>query len=151
MSIEERLQEDMKQAMKAGRKDELSAIRLLRAQLKDARIDKGEDLTEQEVMGILQKAAKSRKESIEIYHEGNRQDLVDKEQFELDVIKRYLPAEMSEEEIRRIITEQINSLNLTSEKDIGRLMGALMAQLKGRADGKIVQKLASEALATLTS
>lgn len=151
MSIEERLQEDMKQAMKAGRKDELGAIRLMRAQLKDARIDKGEDLSEEEVMGILQKAAKSRKESIGIYQDGNRQDLVDKEEFELGIIKRYLPEEMPEEEISKIITEQISSLNLTSDKDIGRLMGALMPQLKGKADGKIVQQLAREALAKLTS
>jgi uncharacterized protein YqeY len=151
MSIEERLQEDMKLAMKAGKKEELSAIRLMRAQLKDARIDKGQDLTDEEVTGILQKSAKRRKESIDIYREGNRQDLVDKEQFELDIIKKYLPEEMSEQEILQIITGQIQSMNLTSDKDIGRLMGAIMPRFKGKADGKIVQKLAREALAKLTS
>jgi len=151
MSLEERLQEDMKLAMKAGRKEELGAIRLMRAQLKDARINKRDDLTEQEVVGILQKAAKKRKESIEIYDQGNRPDLVEKETFELGVIERYLPEQISEDAIVNMIDEEISTLNLNSEKDIGRLMGVLMPRVKGIADGKVVQNLAKEALAKLSA
>jgi len=151
MTTEERLQEDMKLALKAGKKDELSAIRLMRAQLKDAKIEIGEDLTEDQVAGILQKAAKKRKESIDMYLDGNRQDLADKEAFELTVIKRYLPEEMSEDSILEIIRNEITSLNLNSDKDIGRLMGAVMPKLKGKADGNLVQQLARKALADLSS
>jgi len=151
MPLEERLLEDMKAAMKAGKKDELSVIRLLRAQLKDTRIEKGADLDENDVVVALQKAAKKRKESIELYRRGNRQDLVAKESFELEVILKYLPETLPENEVQKIIQDKISKLNLTGEKDIGRLMGALMAELKGKADGKIVQQLAKEALANLSS
>ena len=150
MTTEERLQEDMKLAMKAGKKDELSAIRLMRAQLKDARISKSDDLTEDEVLGILQKTAKKRKESIDIFRDANRQDLADKETFELSVIQQYLPEELSDDAILEIINNEIKSLNLSSDKDIGRLMGTLMPKLKGKADGKLVQQLALKALADLS-
>jgi uncharacterized protein YqeY len=150
MTTEERLQEDMKLAMKAGKKDELSAIRLMRAQLKDARISKSDDLTEDEVLGILQKTAKKRKESIDIFRDANRQDLADKETFELSVIQQYLPEELSDDAILEIINNEIKSLNLSSDKNIGRLMGTLMPKLKGKADGKLVQQLARKALADLS-
>ena len=150
MTTEERLQEDMKLAMKAGKKDELSAIRLMRAQLKDARIKKSDDLTEDEVLGILQKSAKKRKESIDIFRDGNRQDLADKELFELSVIQKYLPEELSEESILEVINAEIKSLTLSSDKDIGRLMGTLMPKMKGKADGKLVQQLARKTLADLS-
>lgn len=146
MSLEKRILDDMNAALKAGRKDELSAIRMMRAQLKDARIDKGEDLNDQEVVGILQKAAKKRKESIEIYRDGNRPDLMAKEETELRFIEKYLPTQMSEEELRNLIGQVVKTQNLTSEKDIGRLMGALMPQVKGKADGSLVQRLAREVL-----
>jgi len=150
MTTEERLQEDMKLAMKAGKKDELSAIRLMRAQLKDARIKKSDDLTEDEVLGILQKSAKKRKESIDIFRDGNRQDLADKELFELSVIQKYLPEELSEESILEVINAEIKSLTLSSDKDIGRLMGTLMPKMKGKADGRLVQQLARKTLADLS-
>jgi len=150
MTTEERLQEDMKLAMKAGKKDELSAIRLMRAQLKDARIKKSDDLTEDEVLGILQKSAKKRKESIDIFRDGNRQDLADKELFELSVIQKYMPEELSEESILEVINAEIKSLTLSSDKDIGRLMGTLMPKMKGKADGKLVQQLARKTLADLS-
>jgi uncharacterized protein YqeY len=103
------------------------------------------------VAGILQKAAKKRKESIEMYIDGNRQDLADKEAFELTVIKRYLPEEMSEDSILEIISLEITTLNLNSDKDIGRLMGIVMPKLKGKADGNLVQQLARKALAELST
>ena len=149
MSLEDRILEDMKSALKAGRKDELGTIRLLRAQLKEERISKGSDLSEEDVMAVLQKAAKGRRESIDLYRKGNRQDLVDKEEQELALIQNYLPDQISESEINQIITLTIKKLGIISDKNIGKLMGAVMPQVKGKADGKLVQQLARTALANL--
>ena len=149
MSLEDRILDDMKSALKAGRKEELGTIRMLRAQLKEERISKGSDLTEEDVMAVLQQAAKRRRESIHLYRKGNRQDLVDKEEQELALIQNYLPAQLSESEINQIITLTMQKLDITSEKDIGKLMGAVMPQVRGKADGKMVQQLARTALANL--
>ena len=150
MTIEERLLEDMKLALKAKDKIQLDTIRLLRAQIKDMYIDKKADLTENEVEKILSTAAKRRKEAIELYAKGNRNDLVAKEQAELDIILKYLPEQLDEQEIDNIVHETINTLQATSEKDIGRVMGTLMSKLKGKADGKLVQQKVREALSKLT-
>jgi uncharacterized protein YqeY len=150
MPIDKKLQEDLKLAMKAGEKDEVSTLRLLLAHIKNARIQKGEDLDDTEIIEVLFKSVKTHKESIQMYEQGGRQDLVDKENVELEIISRYLPEQLSEEQISSIISETINTLNLTSEKDIGRLMGAVMPKVKGKADGKIVQQLARSALLNQT-
>lgn len=150
MTLEERLLEDMKSAMKAGQKTELATIRMLRAQLKDARISKGADLTQEDVEAALQQAAKRRREAIELFLKGNRQDLVDKEQNEIEIISKYLPRQLSEDEIKTLIAGMINKLGISDEKDIGKLMGSLMPQVKGKADGKVVQQLARTALANLS-
>jgi len=150
MLLEDQILEDMKSAMKAGHKAELATIRMIRAQLKDARIDKGSDLSEEEVVTVLQQAAKRRRESIDMYQKGNRQDLVEKEQEELKIVQKYLPEQMSEEEIKQLIAQNIAKLGITSEKDIGKLMGNIMTLAKGKADGKVVQQLARTALANLS-
>jgi len=146
MSIDEKLQEDLKLAMKAGKKDEVSTLRLLRANIKNARIQKREELDDNEIIEVLIKSAKTRKESIDLYEKGGRKDLVAKEKAELELISRYLPEQLSENQISIIISETITALNLSSEKDIGRLMGAVMPKLKGKADGNVVQQLARSAL-----
>ena len=151
MALEELLFEDLKLAMKARRKEEISTLRLLRAQIKDARISKGEDLDEQEVTSVLQKAAKIRKEAIEMFLQGNREDLVAKEQKEYEIIAKYLPEQLSEEQIDNLIQEIISSLDVTSEKDFGRVMGAIMPKVKGKADGKIIQQKVKLALTQLPS
>lgn len=151
MSLEERLLEDLKLAMKAGRKEEISTLRMLRAQIKNARISKGEDLSDQEVALVLQKAVKVRKEAMEMFSKGNRADLVAKEQKEYDIIAKYLPEQLSEEQIEKLIRETISSLEVSSEKDIGRVMGALMPKVKGKADGKIIQQKVRLALTQLPS
>ena len=140
MSIEQQLKEDMKLAMKEGRKTELDTIRLLRAQLKSAAIEKKSDLDETEQVQVLQREAKKRKESIEAYKKGNRQDLVEKETAELDFISGYLPEQLSESEIDQLVRQEIETLQVKSIKDMGRVMGAIMPKLKGKADGKIVQQ-----------
>ena len=151
MSLEERLLEDLKLAMKAGRKEEVSTLRMLRAQVKDARISKGEDLTDQEVSAVLQKAVKIRKEAMEMFSKGDRIDLVEKEQKEYEIISIYLPEQLTEEQIENLIQETIFSLQVSGEKDLGRVMGAIMPKVKGKADGKIIQQKVKLALTQLPS
>ena len=150
MSVEKQLLENMNAALKAGRKGEVATIRMVRAQLKNARIAKGSELDETDVNQVLQKAVKIRKEAIEMYQQAGRQDLVNKESGELQIIQKYLPQPLSEDEIKRVIAEIQASLNLSSEKDLGRLMGAIMTKVQGKADGKLVQQLAKAALANLS-
>jgi len=147
MSILQQLIEDMKQAMKAQEKLKLSTIRLLISDLKKEKIDSGKDLTPDQEIKILMSAAKKRKEAIEAYQAGNRQDLVEKEQQELAIIHQYLPAQMSAQEIAKQIDEIIQSTGALSMKDLGKVMSEAMKALKGRADGKIVQQLVREKLA----
>ena len=140
----------MKLAMKSGNKTELGTIRMLRAQIKSASIDKNDDLNEAELAQVLQKEAKKRKEAIEMFKQGNREDLVNKEESELEVISKYLPEQLSDKDLDEIISESITSLQIASEKDIGRVMGVIMPKVKGKADGKVVQQKVKEHLANLS-
>ncbi len=146
MSIFETLTSDMKDAMKAGEKERLSTIRLLRGQIKDAAIDKRDDLNEEEEIAILSNAAKKRRESIKIYSEAGRDDLAGKEQRELDIIQSYLPQQLSPEEIEKIVDEAIEETGAQSMKDMGRLMGAIMPKVKGRADGRQINEMIRQKL-----
>jgi uncharacterized protein len=148
--IDARLSEEIKLTMKAGEREKTETYRTLRAQIKDARIKKGTDLDDSEEEQVLMTAAKRRKESIEMFKQGNRDDLVAKEQFQLELIQKYLPEQISEEDVEKIVSETIASLNVTSMSDMGRVMGALMPKVKGKADGKIVQVKVKEALSKLS-
>ena len=148
--IDNRLSEDIIAAMKAGEKDKTETFRTLRAQIKDAKIKKGDDLETVEEEQVLMTAAKRRKESISMFKEGNREDLVAKEQFQLDLIQNYLPEQISEEEVEKIVSDTVSSLSVSGLSDLGRVMGALMPKVKGKADGKIVQQKVREALSKLT-
>ncbi|MCK4753801.1 MAG: GatB/YqeY domain-containing protein [Calditrichia bacterium] len=150
MSVEKQLMEDMKLAMKSGNKIERDTIRMLRAQIKLASIDKKDELNEAELAQVLQKEAKKRKEAIELFQQGNREDLVKKEESELEIISTYLPEQLSDKDLDKIITEAIESLQVTSEKDMGPVMGAIMPEVKGKADGKVVQQKVKEHLAKLS-
>ncbi len=149
MSIQEKLMEDMKAAMKAGDKLRLQTIRGLRSQIKNAEIDKGRELTEEEVIQVLMNAAKKRKESIELYRQGNRMDRVEEETRELEIIQKYLPEQMSEAEIAQLVEQIIQEVNASSPRDMGKVMGKIMPQVKGKADGKLVQKIVQQKLASL--
>ena len=141
MGLQERLFEDMKSAMKSGDKVTLETLRMLRSQIKNTSISKGEDLSESDVIGVLSKEAKRRKESIDLYTEGNRQDLVQQETKELEIITSYLPELMSEAELLEIVDRTIKETGAESLKDMGKVMGAVMPRIKGRADGKAVQEI----------
>lgn len=149
MSIEKQLLEDMKAAMKSGDKVRLETIRGLRAQLKNAQIEKGGELTDDEVQQVLNTAAKKRKEAIEQYRSLGREDRANIEAQELEIIESYLPAQMASAEIAALVEVTIARVNAASIKDLGKVMGAIMPQVKGKADGKLVQQIVREKLSAL--
>lgn len=146
MGLKEQLNEDMKQAMKSGEKLRLSTIRLLLSEIKNAEIRKRGELSEDETRGVVAKEIRRRKEAIEGFTKGNRQDLVDKETLELILLQAYLPEQISPDELERIIKETIEEVEASSPSDLGKVMGSLMPRVKGRADGKLVNRLALEML-----
>jgi len=150
MSLEKKLMEDMKLAMKSGKKTEVDTIRMLRAQIKSVSIDKKEELNEADIAQILQKEAKKRKEAITLFKQGNREDLVKKEEAELEIIFKYLPEQLSDNDLENLISNTIKSLQVSNVKDIGQVMGAIMPHVKGKADGKVVQQKVKDYLAKLS-
>lgn len=149
MNLDQQLLEDMKRSMKAKDKIRVETIRSLRGQLKNAIISKGSDLSEDEVIQEISKAAKKRKESVEQFKAVGREDRASIEQQELDIIYEYLPDQMDEGQIEELVDQVIGEVNPTSEKDIGKIMSAIMPRVKGRADGKLVQQIARNKLSSL--
>jgi uncharacterized protein YqeY len=146
MSVMERLNQDMKQAMKDKAALKLSVIRMVKAALKNEEINKGRLLSEDEELTILTRELKQRRESLHDFEQAGRDDLASKAREEIDVLSAYLPAQLSEDEIRTIVREAIASVQATSKKEMGKVMGAIMPKVKGRADGNLVQKIVSEEL-----
>ena len=145
--LNQRIDADFKEAMKSRDKGRTGAIRLIRAALQNRAKEKREELTDEEVIGVLVSQAKQRKDSIEQFTAGNRKDLADIESAELAVIESYLPEQMGEEEVRKIVAETIAATGATGPKEMGKVMGALMPKVKGKADGKLVNQLVRELLA----
>jgi uncharacterized protein YqeY len=138
MSLREQINEDMKAAMKARESDKLAAIRLLQAALKQREVDERIVLDDAQVMAILEKMLKQRRDSIEQYTAANREDLAAVERAEVDVIQTYLPAALSDAEIDDIINAAITSSGASSAKDMGKVVGLVRPQVIGRADmGKV--------------
>lgn len=146
MSLLDRLTEDMKSAMKAGEKERLGTIRLLRGQIKDAAIDKRADLTEDEELGVLANSAKKRREAIQAYQDAGRLDLAAVEEAELAVIQSYLPAALEVAEIETIIDQAITESGAQTIREIGKVMPLVMNRTKGRADGKLVSEMVRKKL-----
>jgi len=151
MSLEQQIKADIVPAMKAGNKFETNTLRSLNAQIKDERIKlrPKRELTAEDVTAVLLTAAKRRKEAIALYRQGERGDLVEKEQKELEIIQRYLPKQLSEEEVIKIIDEIITEVQAKSIADLGKVMGRAMGRLKGKTDGGLVQSLVRERLTQL--
>ena len=148
MSIKERLMADMKQAMKdkeAG-KLRLSVIRMVRAGIRNVEIDEKKDLSEAEVLDVLAREVKMRRDSLEEFKKANRADLSAQTQQEIDILMQYLPQQLSAEEIRKLATEAVSQSGAKSVKEMGKVMGLLMPKVKGRADGKLVNTIVRELL-----
>jgi len=145
--LEKDVTEQIKGALKAGQKTEVSVLRMLLSEIKNKKIEERVDnLSEEGVTVLMQKMAKRHKESIEKFKEGARDDLVKKETEELAVLKKYLPEQIPEEELEKIVLEAIDRTGASSMKDMGRLIGDVMAQVKGRADGSSISRIAKEKL-----
>ena len=142
-----KLQDDMKLAMKAGDGLTRDTVRLAITDLKKKELDLARDLTPEEELAVLQKGVKSREDSITQYEAAGRADLAARERDEIGVLQRYLPKRLSEAETRALVQQTIQRLGLTSKKELGALMKALLAEHKATLDGKLVQKLAAELLA----
>jgi uncharacterized protein len=137
-SIKEKITEDMKVAMRAKEKQRLGVIRLIQAAIKQREVDERISLDDTQVIVVLDKMLKQRRDSIEQYEKAKRQDLVDQEAFEIQVIKTYLPQPLTETELANLITHAIQATGATTVKDLGKVMGILKAQVQGRAEMKQV-------------
>ena len=140
------LQDELKIAMKAGDKAAMTGLRNIIGKLKSSQINKGEPLTKEEALKILKSAAKQLRESVEQYKKGGRDDLAEKELFELSLLDKYLPEQLSEDKIRGIVKETIQTSGAVSMNDMGKVMGMLMKELSDSADGKLVQLIVREEL-----
>ena len=142
----EKIQKDMYTAMKSGDKEKANTLRNVISKLKDKQIEKREDLSEEEEIKILRTLVKQRKESIDLYEKGGRSELVAIEKQELDIINSYLPKMMSEDIIKDIVKNVIDSTGASTMSDMGKVMPEVMRQGKGLIDGKTAQKFVSEML-----
>ncbi|PWW81535.1 glutamyl-tRNA amidotransferase [Prosthecochloris marina] len=150
MSLKERIDQDLKEAMKSGDKNRINTVRAIRAAFLEKevslRVGGKAELNEEQELEVVMSLAKKRKDSIQQYKDAGRMDLVETEQAELSVIETYLPAQMADEEIEATVKDIIAGVGATSMKDMGKVMGAAMKQLKGKADGGKVQEIVKSAL-----
>jgi len=146
MALIDTLNGDVKAAMKGGDKVRLNTVRMLIAALKNERISIGKDLSADQELQLLATQAKRRRESITLYTEGGREDLVAQEAAELAVIEGYLPAQLTEDDVRALVAEIIAATGAESMRDMGKVMGQLMPKLKGRFDGKLAKGVVQSAL-----
>ena len=138
MTLKERIQDDMKAAMRAGEKERLGTIRMILAGIKQREVDERIQLDDAQVMNVLEKMIKSRKESLVHFQAGGRQDLIDKETAEINLIQPYLPAQLSDAEIDALIAEAIAATGASSVKDMGKAMGLIKSKAQGKADMAVV-------------
>lgn len=147
MDLKQKILDDMKAAMKAQQADRLSAIRMLQAAVKNREIElRPETINDQEILSVVRKLAKQRKDSIEQYVNASRQDLADKEKQELAIIEEYLPQQMSAEQIAKVVDEVIAAMGATSMKQMGAVIKEVQAKTAGSADNKIVSELVKSKL-----
>lgn len=147
MSLEQKINDDLKTAMKAKDQAALRGIRAIKSAILLAKTDgSGNEIDEAGEIKILQKLVKQRKDSLEIYQKQNRDDLAATEREEIEIIERYLPVQLSDEELRKIIAEIISKTGAESMKDMGKVMGVASARLAGKADGKAIASVVRELL-----
>ncbi len=146
MGLKEEITGKMKEAMKAGDKPTLSTLRYLLSAVKNKEIEKRRELADEEVLQVVSTLAKQRQDSIEQFRKGGRDDLVEKEVRELAILKAFMPQQLSAEEIQAVVDETAAEVGAEGMKDMGKLMKAVMAKLRGRADGRTVQEIVKKKL-----
>lgn len=146
MSLREDINKDITAALKAGEKEKLSTLRMLLSAVKYKEVDAKRQLNDEEVIGVISTLIKQRNDSIEQFTKGGREDLAEKEKKEAEVLKGYLPPQLSEAEIRDIVKKAAAETGASGAKDMGKLMKAVMPHVKGKADGKLVNDIVKEVL-----
>lgn len=146
LTLKQRIQEDMKAAMRAGEKQQLGVIRLILAAIKQREVDERITLDDDQVVVVLDKMLKQRRESIEQYEKAAREDLAAQERFEVTVLQQYMPQQMSEAEIVALVQQAIAETGANSAKDMGKVMNIIRPQMQGRADMKVVSDLVKKQL-----
>jgi hypothetical protein len=146
MTLEERLLNEMKEAMKSGDKLRLSTIRMIRSAVKNREIEVRKTLDDEDIFKVIQGMVRKGDESVEQFQTGGRMDLVEKEKKEIEILKSYLPQPLSQEEVLKIIDETIQETQASSLKDLGKVMKAVMPKLGGKADGKLINQWVKERL-----
>lgn len=147
MSLRERLNEELKASMKSKDELKLSVIRMVRSSVKNREIDQQHELDEREIVEIISTLCKQRRESIRLFKEANRQDLVDKEEKELALLLEFLPQQLTRTELEELVRKTVAECDAQGPKDMGRVMKALQPAVAGRADGKLVSEVVKEQLA----
>ena len=146
MNLKKKINDDLKDSMKSGDKTTRGVLRLINSDIKNMEIEKGGEAGDKEVVEIIKKSVKRRKDSIEQYEKGNRIDLVDREKEELNMLEKYMPEQMSEEEIRKIVASVIKKTGATNTSEFGKVIGAVMKKTDGNVDGNLVSKIVKEEL-----
>lgn len=146
MDLNQELEADLKEAMKLRDEVRLTTLRLLKSALKNYEIEVGHDLSMQEALSVLQKEAKKHQDSIEQYEKANRDDLAKDEKAELEVIEKYLPEQMPEDQVAKLLDEAIQQTGATGPADMGKVIGVVRDKAQGQADGALIAKLAKERL-----
>jgi hypothetical protein len=146
MGLEERLVEEMKEAMKSGDKLRLSTIRMIRSNIKNKEIELRKPLDDETIQRVIQGMVRKGEESVDQFKLGGRMDLVEKESKEIEILKSFLPQSLTQEEVIKIIDQTIEETQVTSLKDLGKVMKSVMPKLQGKADGKLINQLVKERL-----
>ncbi len=146
MALMEKIMQDMKEAMKSKEKERLSTIRMLVSEIKKRQIDSGKEFDDNDILGVIKSMVKSREDSIKAYREGGREDLAEKEEREVEVLKAYLPKQLSEEEIAKIVEDAIKESGAQTVRDMGKVMKIVMGKYGSQVDGKTVNRIVKEKL-----
>lgn len=146
MTLKDRISEDLKGAIKSGDKPRLSVVRLLKSEIINKEIQKGGELEEDEIFGLLSSMIRKRKEAIEQFKSADRQDLVDRETKELEILRGYQPAQLSEAELQQFIDETIKEIGADDISVLGEVMKTVMPKLRGRADGALIRNMVAKCL-----
>jgi len=144
--LKQQIEEQIKNALKGGEELRLSTLRFLLSAIKNEEIAKQREVTDEEVISVVQHQVKQRKESIEAFQKGGREELAEKERQELVILSKFLPQQLSEEEVKKIVQETIAELPENERKNFGKVMGIVMGRLKGQTEGNIVAKVVKEVL-----
>jgi len=146
MSLQQRLDDDLKAAMKSSDSLKTSVLRMIKAAIKNKQVEKREELSDEAIISVISTLTKQRRESIDLFSKGGREDLAEKERQELEMLQLYLPGQLSPEDLDRIIMEAINESSAEGVKDIGKVMRLIMPRVQGAADGKVVNQRVKELL-----